>query len=330
VIEQELAISWARSRWPARRTLRALGIAPATYYRQRRLQGRSPRPRPVAVDEALPEERAAVVAFADQHPELRHRALAWTMVDAGIAALSPSTVYRILAAAGRVSPWVPRPALRRRPLPRPGGPGELWQTDLRYVRVAGRTYYLVVFLDVFSRYVVHHELRRRMDGDSVALAAQRALENIPEAERSGITIQSDNGSPYVSADFAKVLAVHGVGHHRIYPHTPEQNGFVERAIRTLGEALLEDELASFEQARQAVAEIISWYNHHRLHSALGYITPAQMQAGLADQLHGQRRHKLAAARAHRRAVNLGRRQLPLPLDPGPGQPPLTSRLSHCA
>jgi transposase InsO family protein len=333
VIEAEVAITRGRSGWSARRTLRALGVPPATYYRQRQLIGRSAPPRPVALDEALPAERAAVLAFAAEHPELRHRAMAWQMVDQDVAALSPSTVYRILAAAGRVAAWQPKRALRRRPLERPEAPNQVWQTDLRYVKVGGRTYYLLVFLDVCSRFVTYHELLRHMDGTSVATAAQCALEQVPEGLRGAIRIQSDNGGPFVSGEFGRVLAAHGVGHHRIYPHTPEQNGFVERVIRTLGDALHEDELADFYQAQQAVSEIVDWYNHRRLHSALGFVTPALAHAGLAEQLHAQRHQKLAAARAHRRAINLGRRQLPLPLGPGPssqsGTATLTSRLSHC-
>ena len=334
MIEAEVEIARTRSGWSARRTLQALGVPAATYYRQRRQIGCPCPPRPVALDEALPDERRAVLAFADRHPELRHRALAWHMVDQNIAALSPSTVYRILAAAGRVARWQPPARHRPRPLERPLAANRIWQTDLRYVKVGGRTYYLLVFLDVFSRYVVSHELLHHMDGDSVAAGAQRALEQVPAAARAGIRIQSDNGSPFVSGDFARVLAAQGVGHHRIYPHTPEQNGFVERVMRTLGEPLHEDELGSFEEARHATGEIVRWYNQERLHSALGYVTPALAHAGLAETLHGQRRQKLAAARAHRRAINLGRRQLLLPLNPGPssqsGPATLTSRLSHCA
>ena len=54
----------------------------------------------------------AVVAFARAHPELRHRALAWTMVDLEVACLAPATVYRLLREAGLIARW-PRPATRR-------------------------------------------------------------------------------------------------------------------------------------------------------------------------------------------------------------------------
>ena len=114
------------------------------------------------------------------------------------------------------------------------------------MKVGEPTYYLLVFLDIYSRCIVHHELLRQMDGRTVALAAQAALEQLSERARTGICIQSDNGSAFVSGEFARVLAaVHAVGHHRIWPHTPE---------------LHEEQLASFAEVQHAIAEIITWYN----------------------------------------------------------------------
>lgn len=330
MIAAEVELARQRSGWSVRRTLRVLGIAPATYYRQQ--EQREPPPRPVVIDAVLPQEREAVCAYARAHPELRHRALAWAMVDADVAYVSPSTVYRILGEAGLIRRWVPRARGRGAPLPRPAGPNELWQTDLRYVKVGGRTYYLLVFLDVHSRYVVYHEVLRQMDGRSVAVATQQALETVPVVQRCRIRVQSDNGSAFVSGEFARTLAVHGVLHHRIYPHTPEQNGFVERVLRTLGEPLHEDELARLDEAQQAIAEIVSWYNEERLHSALGYLTPAAVHAGQATEIQTVRRAKLAGARQQRRDANLQRRQLGIALTTTPASQASTDhrRLSHCA
>lgn len=330
MIAGEIDRTHERSGWAARRTLQALGIAPATYYRHVAPTPVPPtRLPPRALTRVLPEEQEKVVAFARAHPELRHRALAWTMIDQDVACLSPASVYDVLREAGLVARW-PRPTTTRGRRPeRPTRPTALWQTDLRHVKVAGQTYYLLVFLDVYSRYIVYHELLRWMDGATVALAAQQALEQLSPADRRQVRIQSDNGSAFVSTDFARVLAEHGVGHHRIWPHTPEQNGHVERVLRTLGEPLHEEDLASFDQAVEAIAEIIAWYNHERLHSALGFLTPASVHAGQGETLQAARRAKLAAARHHRREMNLKLRQLSLPLLPVPQPAPIAnSALSH--
>ena len=94
VIVAEVERTRTQSDWSVDRTLAALGIARATYYRQRGEQGHreTEAPKPVSVHAVTTEERAAVIAFKRRHPELRHRALAWTMVDEDVAYVSPSTV----------------------------------------------------------------------------------------------------------------------------------------------------------------------------------------------------------------------------------------------
>ena len=83
MIVAEVERTRTMSGWSADRTLAALGIARATYYRQRGELGREPRegPRPVSVHAVTAEERAAVIAFKRRHSGLRHRALPgrWSM-----------------------------------------------------------------------------------------------------------------------------------------------------------------------------------------------------------------------------------------------------------
>lgn len=324
MIEAEVERTKRRSGWRTRRTLEALGVSPSTYYRNRgatRGTEATARCRPPAVHAVTPEERAAVVAFKRKHPELRHRTLAWTMVDQDVACLSPSTVYRILKEEGLVSAWERKERGKGKVPTRPTEPNRLWQTDIRYVKLCGVTYYLLVFVDVVSRWIPYWELLRRMDGATVSLAALAALETLPEAERRLVQIQSDNGSAFVSADFARVLKENGVGHVRIHPGTPEQNGHVERTIRTLGEPLHEDELGTYHETEGALAEIIDWYNDERLHSAVGYLTPASVHRGDGPRILEARRAKLAAARRRRKEDNLNLRQRTLAL-PSPKETPV--------
>ena len=100
-----------RSGWSVRRTLTHLGVSPASYYRWRKAAAcpqQLARPRPVQAYEATDEEKRAVRAYALKHPGIRHRELAWRMVDEEVAFLSPSTVYRILKDQNLVCPWTRR------------------------------------------------------------------------------------------------------------------------------------------------------------------------------------------------------------------------------
>ena len=129
-------------------------------------------------------------------------------------------------------------------------------------------------------------------------------------------IRSDNGSCYISRDFRTVLDEHGLSHNKIQPHCPEENGIIERANRTFREALDGEELTDLYQARDVMKRIIDWYNHERLHRALGYLRPIDYYRGNPEEMHEKRRRKMTEARHARREKNLKLRQRTLPLDAG--------------
>lgn len=331
-----------RSGWSAGRTLAGLGISRASYYRWRRTAslgddeglGGSPPP-PIQVYAATKEEQQAVRAYALKHPGIRHRELAWRMVDENVACLSPSTIYRILKQENLVSPWRRRTKRTREEEERASRPDEIWATDLMYLDVSGRKYFLLSVIDEYSRMIVHHALLPNMEGTTVSIEAQAAIEAFI-CERGGALpvqgmpqVRSDNGSCYISREFRGVLDEHGLGHRRIKPHCPEENGIVERSNRTLREALEGEELTDLLQARDVLARIIRWYNTERLHSALGYLRPIDYYRGNPSELHESRRKKLSEARHRRREKNLQLRQPTLPLEPQEVVANNNPKLSHC-
>ena len=187
-----------------------------------------------------------------------------------------------------------------------------------YVTLGDRTYYFVAFIDEYSRYIVHHELLSNMEGTTVSIAAQAALETLPKTPEGELEvkpeIRSDNGSCFISGEFRRVLEHHGLLHRKIKPHCPEENGIMERANRTFREALEQEELSDRYEAEKALERIVAWYNKERLHSALGFLRPVDYYRGQPERQHAKRRLKLAQARHRRKQVNLGIRQRTLPLE----------------
>lgn len=321
-VREEAELAKRRSGWPIERTLRALGVSRTTYYRWRREESRTKGAtvklsNPAQPYEALPEEKAAVIEYALKRPELRHRELAWRMVDEDVAYVSSSTAYRILREAKLVCPWSRRTKRRREEAEKACRPNQIWATDIKYVWIGDRHYFLACFLDEYSRYIVHHELLLGMDGATVSVAAQAALETLPKDAEGRLlarpAIRSDNGSCYISREFGGVLDEHELSHRRIKPHCPEENGLMERANRTLGEALEEEELTDYLQAMKVIARLIRWYNEERLHSALGFLRPLDYYRGYPEELYAERRRKLSEARHRRKEKNLRLRQPTLPL-----------------
>ncbi len=308
-----------RSGWPAGRTLKVLQIPRSTYQRWRRAAPQPippPRSSPGCLFELLPSEEKAIWEYALKHPEIRHRELAWRMLDEGVCAVSSSSVYRVLRRMNLVCRWKPSAKAKGTGREaRPTRPDEQWQTDIKYVRGSSGNYYLLSFLDVYSRYIVHHALLRQMDGRTVSIEAAAALE---KPGRLGTPqIQSDHGSGFVSREFAETLSEFGVTHKKIRPHTPTDNAEIERYHRTLDEPLTELAEEDFVATAEAINRIIDRYNHQRLHSALSFLRPADWYRGKPEALLAERRRKLTQARELRKQENLQLRQRMIPWPKAP-------------
>lgn len=305
---------------PVATSLRHLGVSRSSYFRwkqqERWQQARADPVQPVQVFEALGEEKQAVVQYALEHPTIRHRELSWRMIDADVAYLSSSTVYRILREENLMCLRPGRKKRYREELEKASRADQIWGTDLMYLTINGSQYFLLNFIDEYSRYLVHWELLTSMDGHSISLAAQRALETLAMNRAGEVVtkpiIRSDNGSGYISREFGGLLAHHGLTHHRIKPHCPEENGVMERCNRTLREAIEVHELSGRYDTEDRIGEIVTHYNEERLHSALGFQTPATWYRGNPEEVRSTRRHKMAQARHRRRQINLGIRQRTLP------------------
>ena len=129
---------------------------------------------------------------------------------------------------------------------------------------------------------------------------QRGLEKFPN-ERPRII--SDNGPQFIAKDFKEFVRLTGITHVRTSPYYPQSNGKLERWHGTLkGERFRLAAPTSLDPARRVVASFVAHYNEVRLHSALGYITPADKLAGLEDVIFAERDRKLEAARQRRRAI----------------------------
>jgi transposase InsO family protein len=93
------------------------------------------------------------------------------------------------------------------------------------IQVGEGTYFVVSFMDEYSRCLVHFEIAPGMDGITTSTAAQAAIDTLPKGEDGKPVakpeIRSDNGSGYISKEFKVVLTENGLGHHRIKPHCPQ-------------------------------------------------------------------------------------------------------------
>jgi len=245
-------------------------------------------------------EREAIIGCARANPEERYRALTYRMLDADIVAVSPATVYRVLKVAGVIgSRWsVSKTTSKGKGFLQPLQPHDHWHTDVSYLNICGTFYYLITVLDGCSRYVVHWDIRESMTECDIELVLQRAREKFPEARARLIT---DNGSQFIAKDFKEFIRVSGMSHVRTSPNYPQSNGKLERFHRTIkSEAIRAASPLTPEAARQVIDRFVERYNHQRLHSALGFVTPYDKLVGNDVAIFAARDRKLEAARARRK------------------------------
>ena len=221
------------------------------------------------------------------------------LMDADVVAASPASAYRVLKAAGCFARWNRVESRKNQGFVQPLAPHEHWHVDISYVNICGTFYYLVSVLDGASRYLVHWELRESMKEADVEIVLQRAREKFPGATPRIIT---DNGPQFIAKDFKEFIRISGMTHVKTSPYYPQSNGKLERWHGTLKRDCIRPRVPlSLDEARRLVAEFVDYYNHVRLHSAIGYVTPADKLAGREEVIFAQRDEKLAVAR-ERRAV----------------------------
>jgi putative transposase len=244
-------------------------------------------------------EKVAILTFRDLYPLEGYRRLAYMMLDADVVAVSPSSVYRVLKAAGKLAPRWGQPSKKGKGFEQPTRPHEHWHVDVSYINVCGTFFFLCSILDGYSRFIIHWEIRETMKEHELETIIQRARELYPGARPR---IISDNGPQFVARDFKEFIRICGMTHVRTSPYYPQSNGKLERWFKTLkGECIRIKTPLSLEDARRVVAEFVSYYNTVRLHSAIAYITPSDKLAGRAEEIWAARRQKLATANAKRRA-----------------------------
>ncbi len=292
----------ARTEIAVREVLRGLELAPTQFYRWIERYGRvNTHNGQIPRDHWLTEpERQAILRYHDTHAPEGYRAMTFMMLDADVVAVSPATVYRVLKRAGVLDRWNGKPSTKGTGFVQPLQAHEHWHIDISYLNIAGTFYYLCSILDGATRFLIHWELRNRMTEADVETVLQRAREQYPDATPR---IISDNGPQFIAKDFKAFIRLAGMTHVRTSPYYPQSNGKLERWHQTLKVTTIRPKApGSPEEARRLVARFVDHYNHHRLHSAIGFITPADMLAGRADAIWAARDQKLEAARARRRAL----------------------------
>jgi len=252
-------------------------------------------PRDFWIDDS---ERKAIIEFHEAHPNEGYRRLAFMMLDADVAAVSPSTVWRVLHNAGRLNRWNHKPSHKGTGFHQPANPHQHWHIDVSYINIRGTFYYLCSILDGYSRAIVHWDIREAMTEPDVECILQRARERFPSEKPR---IISDNGPQFIARDFKEFIRIAGMTHVRTSPYYPQSNGKIERWYQSLKKECIRPGIPlSLDDARRIVGAYVEHYNTARLHSAIAYVAPQDKLQGREVQILAGRHSKPEAARQRRR------------------------------
>ena len=246
------------------------------------------------------DEKHKICTYARAHPLEGYRRLTFMMLDADVVACSPSSAYRVLKAAGLLAGSSPVPSKKGTGFIQPLLPHEHWHIDVSYLNIAGTFYFLCSVLDGCSRFIVHYEIREKMEESDVEIILQRAREAYPDARPR---IISDNGPQFIAKDFKEFIRIAGMTHVKTSPYYPQSNGKIERWHKTIkGECIRVQVPLSLDDARRIVDDYTTHYNTVRLHSAIGYVAPRSKLDGQDKEILQERDRKLAEARERRQQM----------------------------
>ena len=163
---------------------------------------------------------------------------------------------------------------------KPSGLNQLWVADITYIRLALEFVYLAVILDAFSRRVIGWALGRTLEAKLALAALQMAIAR--GRVTLGLVHHSDRGVQYASKDYVELLTEHAILISMSRRGNPYDNAQAESFIKTLKyEEVYRNEYLDFADARRRIGKFIeSVYNRKRLHSALGYLPPAEFEQQL--------------------------------------------------
>ncbi len=164
-------------------------------------------------------------------------------------------------------------------------PDRLWVGDLTYLRTWEGRMYFAFLIDVFSRMIVGWQIATHMRCDLVLDALRMALGIRQPGADVQLVAHTDQGSQYSAEDYTQVLDDHRVLASVGSVGDCYDNALSESFVDSYKTELIADRVwRTNRQLELATVDYVGWFNHRRLHSSIGYSTPAEYERAYSTRL----------------------------------------------
>ncbi len=152
----------------------------------------------------------------------------------------------------------------------------IWISDITYIKVNSKHYYLHVIIDIYSRFIIDYILSGNMEAINIVRLFKRAFTK--RDNPINLIFHSDQGGQYKSSIFKKCLTMHNVTQSYSKTGCPYDNAICESTFASLKkEEIYRFLYKDFNELKESIDEYVHFFNYRRPHASLNYVTPSEFE-----------------------------------------------------